>query len=326
MGPGHWLGLAFLAYACLAEAWAPIAVQGVWDLWMMACCAGLFMLGATYDLRRLYIGLAWGIGINTVVGFAQRWGFDTIQHDPGTFAGLFFNPDMLGESATLITIALLATGLWRLLPLTVLPIYMTGTRTSLVALGAACALWLWNSYRWRGVAPVAVLALIASPVIFHKGWDGSIALRIAMWKDTISGLTLFGRGPGSFFMLYPEFAVRTDTMYMRPEDPHNDFLGFIFQYGLGCIPLFALIALSLLQRSAERYVAVAFLAVAFFSFPWRIPTEAAIGMVALGACCRPWRVVWPEWIRRRPTLWSWILRESIPTVSLEPLYPHEAGI
>jgi len=325
MGPGHWLGIAFLAYACVAEAWAPVAVQGVWDLLLMAYCAGMFMLGATYDLKPLYVGLAWGIGINTVIGFAEHFGWHAIVGDPG-FDGVFFNPDMFGETATLVTVALVANGLWRLLPLTVIPIYMTGTRAGLVALGAACAIWLWNSYRWRGVAALAILALIASPVIFHKGWDGSIALRVAMWRDTIDGLTIFGHGPGSFFMLYPEFASRTDTMFTRPEDPHNDFLGFIFQYGAGTIPLAVLLALAFCQRQVEKYVLAAYLAISFFSFPWRIPSEAILGMVALGACCRPGTMVWPEWVCRRPTIWAWLCRASIPNIPMESLHPHPAGV
>src|ERR1700691_1263174 len=139
MGPGHWLGIMFLAYACVAEAWAPIPAQGVWDLWLMGCCAGMFLLGATYDLRPLYVGLAWGIGINTVIGFAEHFGWHAIVGDPG-FDGVFFNPDMFGETATLVTVALVASGLWRLLPLTVIPIYITRTRAGLVALGAALAL------------------------------------------------------------------------------------------------------------------------------------------------------------------------------------------
>lgn len=327
LGIGHYLGIAFLAYATLSMLWTENKTQGVWDLWILGCLAGCFLLGATRDLRPLILGTAIGLGINDLVAIPQAFGWAGIYETSiGLPAGLFVNRDIFGETAVLVSIGLLTQRLWWPLVLTLPPIAFTGSRTALVACFVCGGLWLWEQFRWRGLfVPLASIPLLGL-VVFHHGWDGSVALRLAMWQDTIGGLTWFGHGPGSFFSLYPEFAVRTDTMATRPEDPHNDYLGFAFQYGLGAIPLFGLLATALASRNQNRYILLGFLTIACFDFPWRMPIEGLLGMAALGSICRSWALAWLERYNRGPIADLWKVWRSSAIVPVESIYSNVARI
>lgn len=329
----HWLGLGFLAYATLAIAWSPVWQQAIWDLWLLYILAGCWLLGATRDCSKLILGVACGIGISTMLAIPQSFGWGGIFEEGwgpnGTYyipAGLFVNHDMFGEAAALSTVALIVTRQWWPLILTLPPIYWTECRSALVGLSAAGALWLIDRFRWKALIGLIPLGAGVGVFVFRHGWDGSIALRLAMWQDTLAGLTVFGHGPGSFFMLYPEFAVHTDTMATRPESAHNDFLELVFEFGIGSLLLFALLASSLLSRSADRYLFVAFCAVAFFSFPIRMPVEGLLGMVALGSMCRDRRISWSYFHRWGSTRLARARRAWSRGVPLEPIPAHASGI
>ncbi len=245
-------GLAFLAYATLSVAWAPIWQQAVWDLWLTYVLAGCFLLGATHNPTRLWVGMALGLGVSDVVAVFQRMGYHPFfASDSWYQAGIFVNPDMFGETAALVSVALIASRIWWPLVLTLPPIYFTQSRTVYVAYAVVIAYAMWERWRWHALIPCLLITLGIGTYVTSK-YQSSIQERLAIWEDTAEGLTLPGRGAGSFFMLYPEFARRTDTMHTRPEDPHNEFLNLAFEYGVGALPLLALLALSFTAAGAER--------------------------------------------------------------------------
>lgn len=329
----HLLGVAFLAYATLALVWAPVWQQGIWDLWLLFILAGCWLLGATRDCSKLYLGIACGIGVSTALAipqsfgwggiFEEGWGPNGLHYIP---AGLFVNHDMFGEAAALATVALIVSRQWWPLILTVPPIWMTECRAALVGLGAAGSLWLIDRFRWKALAGLVPLGTALAVFVFRHGWDGSIALRLAMWQDTLAGLTVFGHGPGSFFMLYPEYAAHTDTMATRPESAHNDFLELVFEFGIGTMALFTLMAMASWSPRPERYLFITFAAIAAFSFPLRMPVEGLLGMVALGSMCRDRRVSWSHLRHRGSACLVWLRRYSRPRLSLEPIYAYPSGL
>lgn len=352
MGLSHWLGLIFLAYATLSILWAPVWQQAVWDLWLTWVLAFAFCLGAQSDeiewvpaggcappigvkrkpLRKLWIGMALGLSVCDGFALAQWLGYHPIfANNQITFAGSYVNPDMFGETACLLTIALITVRAWWPLILTVPPIYFTQSRTVWVAYVAAIAFWAWERFRWRAVLPALILILgvglfVTSNTASRPHATDAIEERFALWQDTLGGITPTGWGAGSFYMLYPAFANRTDTMYTRPEDPHNEFLNLAFEYGLGAIPAIAVLALGFLGRGPERYILVAFLSIAFFSFPTRIPTEGFIGLVALGRLCRRGNLAWADELLGRSRDYCRALLSRRRDRALQPLHPHKAGI
>lgn len=325
LGIAHYLGLAFLGYAFLSLLWAPVWQQGVWDIWQLAILAGCFCLGSSRDdLTPLYKGLAIGIGINTALAICQKLGWQPVYHNNSSYpAGLFFNPDMLGESAALVSVALVSTRAYRLLGLTVPAVFLSGGRTAILTLGIITALEGWK--RWPKATASIALAILTF-VWIDNHTTSSLVERWDLWQDTYSGLSWFGHGAGSFFMLYPQFAAHTDTMLTRPEDPHNDYLGFLFQYGLGSLPVGAIFCLGLASSSPKRILLFAYCLISFFSFPMRIPIEGLLGMVALGVCLRDCPL--DGWVGRRlrplrDARAGWDGRKVIP---LEPLYSGKAGL
>ena len=328
MGWAHWLGLAFLAYASISLLWTPVLVQGVWKLWLLWILAFSFCVSAAgYRLDRLLLGVAMGLGVNLAVALAQAFGWHFLPQTSGAPSGLFVNANPFGEVAALTSIGLLTTRQFWPLTLTLPCIWLSDSRTALLALGVAGGVWLWDKLRWRGLVLALALALPLGAIgWWHKPSTSSLLEREAIWLDTVDGLSPFGRGAGSFLILYPHFATRTDTMATRPESAHNDFLELIFEFGIGAIPLFGLVAIALFTRGPWRYLWWAFCAVALVAFPTAIPVEGFLGMVALGALCRGWRVAWIERARLRPAIWPWAGGRSSPAIPLEPLHPHSAEL
>lgn len=329
MGAGHWLGLTFIAYAYASLCWVEVPQQAVWDLWETVILAGCFMLGASRDTRWLFIGMAFGIFANTIIAINQYFVHDlslVFRVNPYALTGLFINPDMFGETACLVMIMLLSLREWWAIPVLAPAILMSGSRASLVALTACVVLWAWDRWRWKGLLLGAILAV--APAYYVTGFHrAAITEREALWLDTIQGTTNpFGHGAGSFFATYPKYAQRTDTMSTRPEDPHNEFLNLAFEYGVGALPILGLLAMGIAAGGPARYPLLAFLVIALFSFPSRIPTEAIVGMVALGTLCgtRPWP--WPFWRGRRPLSTAWQVLTRRGSVSVEPVYSHKTWI
>lgn len=328
MGWAHWLGLAFLTYATASLLWTPIFVQGVWDLWLLWILGFSFCIGAIYQLDRLYLGIAWGMGANLALAIVQWLGWHPIlQVNSATPSGLLINPNVLGETAALVTVGLGITRQYWPMVLTLPCVWLSDSRSALLGLTVALVAWLWDRFRWRGMAISLILTLAIGVVGWlHKPNESSITERRAIWLDTIDGLSPLGHGAGSFFILYPEFAKRTDTMLTRPEQAHNDYLELIFEFGIGTIPLAILFVISWLAIGPSRYLWLAFCVIAFVSFPRSIPVEGFLGLSALGALCRGWRVAWIERARLRPAIWPWAGGRSSSAIPLEPLHPHSAGL
>jgi hypothetical protein len=311
----HWLGLAFLGYATLSMAWTPIWAQGIWALWLLYLLAFAFCLTPT---RGLWLGLALGVGVSTLLACAQLLGWSGIfQAVPP--AGLFVNRDLLGETAALVSVALIANGLYWPLALTLPAIPISNSRTALAALGIALAFILWRRSKLLALGLVLALALA---VVVAKPNAKSVNERLAIWTDTATHLTPLGHGAGSFFILYPSFAT-TDTFHSRPEYAHNDFLELVFEFGIGAAPLFALLALA---ATSLDPLLMAFLVIATLGFPLHCPVEGFVGMVALGSVCRGRRLAWAFGAGRRSALRSSPLQARGPALPLEPLHPHAARL
>lgn len=318
------LGLLFLGYVGLSLLWTPVPIQGIGDLWLLGVLAGAFLWGAQgTQATSVYQGLAAGVGVSTALAIPQLyWDWQ------GVFqfwkpAGLFVNPGVYGETCALLTVVLIASRSYWPALLVAPGIYLSSSRTAALACAAALALAardkvasmgparpaLWkNPYVLSSALVLALLAGVAvkGTLIREPNWWTSPAERLAIWKDTVDGLTLWGRGAGSFSITYPVFAKRTDTMASRPEHAHSDILEFAYEYGLGALPLAALLVIGLwAPLGPERYLLVAFLTCAALGFPTRTPVAGFLGAFALGRCCRLWHLSRLPSTYGRPYLASW---------------------
>ena len=293
LGTAHWLGLTFLLYAFASLAWAPVWQQGVFDLWLLCILAGAFCLGSTRNVDDVYIGLAFGIGVSTVIAIFQLAGWTSIEqlHKPG---GLFYNPGVFGEVAALITVALFAIRIFWPMVFTIPAIVMSGSRIAILACAFVALFRIKPKYVLALVIPLLVVVTYAKYVPTH--WLDGVKERVVIWQNTMDGLTPIGRGAGSFVIDYPAFASRGDVATSRPENAHNDYLEMAFEFGIGALPLLGIIILALDNQMRERFILVAFLFIAVFSFPRSNPVEGFIGAMAMGSLCGNRRVAW----RNRP--------------------------
>lgn len=327
----------FLAWAILALAWAPVLVQGVYDVWRIGLLSAAFLLGTSREPRGLFIGMALGMWVSCAVSVAQWLGHSPVvfaANLPFVPAGLFFNPDIMGEVACLISIYLIIEGMWW--PLVgVLPcLAMSESRVALCAFTATLAIFLWRRLRWYGLAITTITFLVLGTGLWlsNKTLSLSLTPRIALWEDTLDGLTLWGRGPGSFMITYPIFAARTDTMDTRPENAHNDYLELWYQYGPGSLIIVPVLATAIFSGSAEGFVVLGFALIALLSFPAAMSVEGFIGAYCMGRC---WGMDGSKLFCRRLARFLWLcagkLRayrtrsEGIPVVSRDSHGPGLLG-
>lgn len=318
----HLIGFTFLIYAFISLSWTSVWQQGIWDLWLLTILSCGFMIGASgRNLRSFYLGLGLGVGVSTIVSVFQFLGYEPVAVVSNAHpAGLFFNFDVFGEVAALASVALIVNKFYLPLLLTIPPITFTHSRTALLMLFTVCAVWLWETYRWRSAWIIAPCLAAISFGLWLHGYDQGISLRLSMWRDTISGLTITGRGPGSFFMDFPLFAAHSDTMSLRPEVPHNDILLLVFQYGFGTIPLFLLGFIALGSTGPERYILACLVPTILLGFPSIVPAEGFVAAVAIGRLCVRRDIPWLDGYFSRLVDALRPLRLRRGLVSLEQIY------
>lgn len=325
----------FLLWTILGLAWTMIWQQGVYDLWKLTLLSGVFVLGQTRsDVTPLLCGMAAGLLVSTVVAIFQLMGYHPLPSIYIPPSGLFFNPNVYGEIACLLTLYFLASGAWVWVIVSIPGVFLSQSRTALFTLAALGGLWAWR--RWPIAGPLAIFLtlLILLPSVTAKPGAG-FPYRITIWQNTIDGLTFWGRGPGSFLTTYPAFASRTDSAASREEDAHNDFLQIAYQYGVpGIAILLPLVALALWgPLGPDRYLLLAFLAIAAFNFPLQIPIEAFLGALTLGRLCPRRSLAGAGGLLRR-----WALRGRMAlsqpypnrnrglSIPMEPIPPHSPRI
>lgn len=284
---------AFLAYATASLFWTPSIYEGLDALWKLYLLAGLFLIGAKIeDLTVIWVGAAVGIAFNAPFVIAQVAGFDPVARVPGPAglgAGLFLNKNIMAETATLVLVSFLPYLVkhlrwWWLLAVAaaaLLPV----ARGAILGLAAAGLVWLWPRSRFAAIMLVLAGAL-AVAISFSYAPITSASERFNIWRDTLSGLTWFGHGVGSFYQAFPLFAVHNDILAVRTDHAHSDGLELLFEFGAGVLLVLPVVGYALFGRDdGARLVLIAFLVEGCFGFPSHCPATAALAAVALGHLC-----------------------------------------
>lgn len=285
MTPLHWLGVAFLAYAFASTFWAADHLDAVWGLWTLSILALAFWLGSTcLNLRRLYIGLAIGLSVSSAVAILQFFGIRPVLGGTGLrSSGLFYNPIVLGSAGALVIVGLLSEKLYWWIPSVAPGFLLAQSRAAIFAL--FCGVWM--VYRPRPL--LLILGVLASAVLATAFPTETDLIRYQLWWATFENLTLFGHGPGSFL----SFLFISGKSLIHPEYAHNDALQLLFEYGIGSLALFAMLALALAQtQSPEWPVLVTFVILGLASFPLYTPLCALVGAVCAGRLVAVWAVAW----------------------------------
>lgn len=292
----HIAGTALLVLALASFAWTEAHNDSVDAMWKLALLGGCFALGSLIeDAAPLWIGAAGGIAISSgLVLIEATTGGHVAQGTP--FAGLFVNRNYLTETSVLVMIGLFAhkralgVFFWPLAIAVVPAIALPHGRGALLGLGIAGG---WMAVRrWPWALPVAVsctVAALGAATFYLKGHDVSaIVDRFHIWGDAARGLTIFGRGIGSFGSTMPLYAIFTDPAAVRNEFAHNDLLEVLYELGIPGL-IIALIFIGAVLRSSdhpERFVFAAFITESFFAFPSHLPATAVLGAIVAGCAAR----------------------------------------
>lgn len=281
--PAHVLLALYVAWMLITMAWSPRWEHSVPAAWTLVLAALAFVIGAeTRDLAPVYKGFALGLALSSAAVMAQLfWGWEGVTQMSQP-AGLYMNRNSLTQISVMVVIGLTLKRCWRWLPLVVPATFLPMAKGSLLALAGALAL---ASRR------ALVIGLVAAGIAGAAATDyrallasDSVTERLAIWGDTIDGLTLTGRGIGSFYLVYPAHATRTNTFKQRPDNAHNDALEALYEGGVPALALLAALIVTLLRAPscAEKYVFIAFCLIASISFPLHMPSTAFLGALAAG--------------------------------------------
>ncbi len=285
--PAHILGSLFLFYAGLSLLWAPNFNIAFFEYCKLLVLAGVFCIASSTDVKRVYQGLAIGLGISDIIGLAQwLWNWDGVfKLYPNAAVGLYINPDLFCEFSAIMFLALLVLRLWLWLPVSLPGLLLVHSRAAILGLTVGLGMWGWRKSK---VAVLATTFVCAGVFYFKVNAVNSIYDRLVIWIDTLRHLTLFGHGVGSFDLLYPLYAT-TDTSIARPTNAHNDLVQLMFDLGIGVIPLLVMIGLLLNARDnvhGSKIVFVAIATISLFSFPLHVPYLAFIWLLVAGDLAR----------------------------------------
>lgn len=287
--PAHAIGATFLVWVALSATWTPGGGWAIEAALKLGAGAAAFMIGAEVeDDEWLWKGLAVGIAVNSGVAIAQYlgWGMGLTG---GTAAGLLFNSNALAEPAALVAFIMLLDGriLWALpaIPAIVLP----GTRAGFAVLAVGVLAWLWSRSRLAALSLIAMAAL--GLATYGPGRVPSTEQRVAIWQDTLSGITALGHGLGSFGREYPHYATRIDVTRERPFHAHSDLLEVTFEFGFLGLALFAALCAACWGSAAqrERICLLPCFALLAFDFPLYVPTTSFIVAFLAGRAAAGWR-------------------------------------
>lgn len=262
-------GLSFVLYALTSLAWAPATN---WT----AVANLLGMAGA-------YLAGLW------ITDHSRVWtGFILLS---AAFGGAYLiapviNPNYAGcLFALALAVSLVEAPLWALAfgPL----LAYTQSRGAILAGAAAIAIQYGRRFPTFAVTIIAFGVIL---VVSQKSLGGSLIQRLGIWQDTLSDLTLFGHGWGSFEAWYTSLPVKTNMTLLIAPHAYNDYLELLAQLGIGAGFAIALIIFCLFAEGS-KLVPITFLLCGLTYFPLSIPILAQAFAFSLGQLARTYHEV-----------------------------------
>ena len=296
-----WSVIAFYAYALISLTWSPFFLDGMLEVLRLGILICIMGIGRSLGSLTLILKCCtFGISLSSAVAIGQQIGYvpgfvTTVTGHP---SGLFVNGNILAEGATLLLVGLLCDRcyLWALLclPAALLPV----SRASMIALAVVGMIWLASIMSRKSYLIVFAGLLVLATLMSIRLLNGyqtpalifdSLFDRLQIWHATLTGITFWGHGAGSFRGLYPVYAAPLfDVTVLWPLHAHNDALELLFNYGaistLVIIPFTALC----IPPSQYRSVLIAAGIISLAGFPLFMPFSAAIICLCAGHCMRYW--------------------------------------
>ena len=283
----HKIGFVFIVCSTLSLAWTTRFNIGLFYCLQVISLGIVFYIGsALKDLRPIVMGLAAGLGINTLIGITQYFGSTAVFVDGagGFVAGLFVNKNIFCEVSVSILISLMVYKLWWFIPVTIPGIVLSPSRAGLLALGVCGYIYFYSRFRYLALLFAITFSGSLALYFYYTNTFSftSIDQRFQIWADTLRGLTLFGGGVGSFETLFPKYSIYINTILERLKYAHNDLLQLIFEYGIFSIILLPFFWNILKLKCKENYILYAILIISMFTYPFHNPATAFLWFIVAG--------------------------------------------
>lgn len=314
----HVLFMLMLGYGALSLLWTDVQVEWWANFAKLFIAFAAFLVAAELkSIRGLLIGASLGLTINSAIVYMQVYGWHGLpQVSPP--AGLWMNKDMGAEFAALVALGLVYERMWWFLPFVLanicqvilpveiipiaqsmfsnidwakllgdpinIPMTFIYSRGALVSFFLVLLIAVLNRYP-RLLVSIGAVIVSSAAVYYLVHFEGSVIERLSIWLDTIDGLSWFGHGLGSYYVTYPDFGHRVDTLYARPEHAHNDLLEFIYEMGIGAVlPVALSVSIWRASLATEKAIFLGFMVESMFSFPLHMPATAACFGIVAGRC------------------------------------------
>lgn len=272
----HSLGAVFLGYALLSISWS--VGNRVWLTIELCSFAIAYIIGMKLQNHKLvWIAFA-AILTSDVTGFAILW---VISDETFHRMMLAFNPNYLGCALAIAIAGAIVYRLYWFIPFGVLGLCLCLSRGAAMTAGIIGTIALFRS---KYKATALILPAIAVIVVFtQRETEGtSLLSRMGVWQDTINHMTLFGHGFGSFMTEYAAFPIRSNMTLLLAPHAYNDFLELIFELGIGSIPLWLMLVVSIESRADGRLIIGAFCLLSLTYFPLSVPIVGQLFALTLG--------------------------------------------
>ena len=276
-----WCLGAILIWSMLTLIWTPGLYGGTFTAATLIAAAIIMLATASLtsaERDSLLIGFAAGISVNSVLAWAQHFGYSGIAQSPSVYvSGLFFNPEIYAEAMAPIFVWALVGRRYALSIVTGMGLIFCREHIALFIAVCGAVYGFIPSWRWR--APIFAF-LIAVGVTSLASTPSSVDTRILYWATALRSLTFAGGGLGWWYQAHP-FAFE--------EFVHSDLLQFGVEFGIVGL-LWPSFLMCVWWRSEselpERALFLAMVVEFVFSFPLHMPATLFLFAISAGAVAR----------------------------------------
>ena len=179
----YWLGLAFLALAFLSMAWTTVRLDGIAALMQLMVLACAFLVGHSQgDIRPFYSWAGLGLLVSSGIAILQAFGYSPVVSASANIeSGLFVSPDLMGECAVIVLVALIADRTWWVAAGVAPALLFSHYRTAWLA--GLCCFIVYGWRRWPMLRPALGLGPVLLGImvyISHRGF-GSLWQRFLLF-------------------------------------------------------------------------------------------------------------------------------------------------
>lgn len=249
-------GAAFLLYAGASLTWSLDPQAGAVQL--ISLCAAFACGYFLKDIRKVIHLYLWFMLINLLLVLAPSNPWADL-----TF-GLFGNANYLGCAMALGIAAAIAYRFWTFIPICLGGLIYSQSRGAILA--AAVVTFLALPWRFKALSLIGALAAFAFSSSAHRGLE-SFWARLGVWESTLTNLTFWGHGWGSFHEGFKALPVKINMTLVLPQHAYNDFFELLYDLGIGAVPLWIFLIVLLERQGPEKLMTKTFLLLSLTFFP-----------------------------------------------------------